>query len=117
MLEGKMDYVWSPEFDSDFKAEVKKLIGAFGWPKGPITGVMLWNEPWEGSSISGWQSDMIRYREIYRIMAEAVHEAEKEFGVQVLVGGADSSTNTWDKFFPDGSEEFMEYFDFCSIHY
>ncbi len=117
MLEGKMDHVWLPELDADFKAEVKKLVGAFGWPKGPITGVMLWNEPWEGSSISGWQADMIRYREIYRAMAEAVHEAEKEFGVQVLVGGADSSTNTWDKFFPDGSDEFLEYLDFCSIHY
>jgi hypothetical protein len=82
-----------------------------------VTGVMLWNEPWEGSSISGWQADMPRYRDIYRMMAEAVHEAEAQFGVQVLVGGCDSSSNTWDKLFPDGSDEFLKFLDFCSIHY
>lgn len=117
MRSGKMDHVWLPELDGEFKAEVKRLAVEFGWPKGPITGVMLWNEPWEGSSISGWQADLPRYRELYKLMADAVHEAESEAGVQVLVGGCDSSSNTWDKLFPDGSDEFMEAFDFCSIHY
>jgi hypothetical protein len=117
MRDGKEDLAWLPAEDPAFHAEVKRLIGEFGWPRGPVTGVMLWNEPWEGSSISGWQADMLRYRDIYRTMAEAVHAAEEEFGVQVLVGGCDSSSNTWDKLFPDGSDEFLKFLDFCSIHY
>ncbi|NJL31838.1 MAG: hypothetical protein HC898_09510 [Phycisphaerales bacterium] len=117
MLDGKMDHVWLPEWDGEFKAQVKHLISELGWPKGPITGVMLWNEPWEGHSISGWQADMLRYRELYKLMGEAVHEAEAQAGVQVLVGGCDSHTNTLDKLFPDGSMEFLPYLDFCSIHY
>jgi hypothetical protein len=117
MQDGKEDLAWLPAEDPAFHAEVKRLIGEFGWPRGPVTGVMLWNEPWEGSSISGWQADMLRYRDIYRTMAEAVHAAEEEFGVQVLVGGCDSSSNTWDKLFPDGSDEFLKFLDFCSIHY
>lgn len=78
---------------------------------------MLWNEPWEGLSISGWGADMLRYRRIYKHMGRAAERAREDARVDVLVGGGDSSSNSWDKLFPDGSEEFMPYFDFCSIHY
>jgi hypothetical protein len=40
--------------------------------------------------------------------------------VDVLVGGADSSSNAIDKFFPEGYERspfWPDAFDFCSIHY
>ena len=117
MKDGKEDLVWMPRYDEDYQAFVHKLACEYGWPKGPITGFMLWNEPWEGLSISGWGADMIRYRELYRRMGEAVHQARKDAGVEVLVGGCDSSTNTWDKLFPDGSDEFLPHLDFCSIHY
>ena len=53
---------------------------------------------WEGTSISGWQADMIRYKEIYTKMAEAVIEA-REKDIDVLVGGGDSNSNALDKFF------------------
>jgi len=111
------DWVWAPSEDANFKKYVKEIVSKYGWPKGPVTGFKIWNEPWEGTSISGWQADLPRFREIHKAMAETVLETNKEAGVNVLVGGADSSTNTWDKFFPDGSDEFMPYFDFCSIHY
>lgn len=115
-LKTKQDYVWLPELDADFSKFVKNICVENGWPKGCVTGVHLWNEPWEGISISGWQSDMLRYREIYRAMATAVLEARKQ-GADVLVGGCDSHSNAFDKLFPDGNNEFLPIYDFVSIHY
>jgi len=117
MLGGKEDLVWLPEFDDDYQQFVYELACTYGWPKGPVTSFMLWNEPWEGLSISGWGADMIRYRELYKRMGDAIFKARKDAGVEVLIGGCDSSSNTWDKLFPDGSTEFLPYLDFCSIHY
>jgi len=115
-LKTKQDYVWLPQLDDDFTKFVKNICVENGWPKGCVTGVHLWNEPWEGISISGWQSDMLRYREIYKAMAKGVFEARK-LGVDVLVGGGDSHSNAFDKLFGDGSKEFLPIYDFVSIHY
>ena len=115
-LKTKQDYVWLPELDKDFQQFVKNICNRHGWPKGCVTGVHLWNEPWEGISISGWQSDMIRYREIYSAMANGVLDARKE-GADVLIGGCDSNSNAWDKLFSDGTIKFLPIFDFISIHY
>lgn len=112
----KQDYAWLPALDKDFKKYVKELCLKHGWPNGPVTAVSLWNEPWEGISISGWQADMLRYREIYKAMAEGVLEARKE-GVDVLIGGCDSNSNAWDKLFGDGTMDMLPIFDFLSIHY
>ena len=112
----KQDYVWLPAMDEDFKTFVKEICLKYGWPKGPVTAVSLWNEPWEGISISGWQADMVRYNEIYHKMAEAVLEA-REAGADVLVGGGDSNSNALDKFFADGTMDILPIFDFLSIHY
>ncbi len=118
MIEGiKEDLAWLPSFDQEFQRYVKKVISEYGWPKGPINAVELWNEPWEGVSISGWGADIPRFREIYTVMAQAVIEARKEAGVQVLIGGACSTTNTRDKLFCDGSDTFLPWLDFVSIHY
>lgn len=116
LLRTKQDLAWLPSEDEDFKKYVKELCLDFGWPNGPVTAVCLWNEPWEGASISGWQADMIRYREIYTKMAEAVLEARKEKR-DVLVGGGDSNSNVLDKFFSDGTQQMLPLFDFLSIHY
>ncbi len=113
----KEDLAWLPSFDPEFKRYLKKVIMDHGWPKGPINAVELWNEPWEGVSISGWGADIPRYRELYQVMAEAVLEARKEAGVKVLVGGACSSANTRDKLFCDGKDTFLPWLDFVSIHY
>lgn len=115
-LDTKTDIAWLPEYDEDFQQWVRKLCVEFGWPKGPVNAVELWNEPWEGISISGWGADIPRYRAIYRHMALGVEEARKQ-GAQVLIGGACSSSNTLDKLFPDGSDEFLKWLDFTSIHY
>ncbi len=117
MLQTKSDMAWLPKYDEDFREFCYDIVSKYGWPNGPINGAMLWNEPWEGISISGWGADMLRYREMYKVMGEATHKANKDAGVEVLVGGCDSSSNTLDKLFPDETDEFMPYLDFCSIHY
>lgn len=117
MLDTKSDMAWLPESDDDFQIFTRKIVSGFGWPKGPVNAVELWNEPWEGLSISGWGADMLRYREIYTRMAQAVVAARAEDQVQVLIGGACSSTNTLDKLFPDGKDTFLPWLDFVSIHY
>ena len=92
MLPGKMDYTWLPQDDDEYQQFCKHIAEKYGWPKGPVIGMMLWNEPWEGRSISGWQADMIRYRELYKRMGVAVHQARGQAGIDVLVGGCDSSS-------------------------
>ncbi len=117
MMDTKFALAWLPSYDEDFRIFVKRFVSDFGWPKGPINGIKLWNEPWNGLSISGWGADDFRYREIFRVLCEATDEARREAGVRVLIGGCDSSSNTFDKLFGDGSDEFLKWLDFCSIHY
>jgi len=117
MLDTKFDLAWLPKYDPDFHDQVRRVLRDYGWPKGPVVAVKLWNEPWNGISISGWGADDERFREITRVMGKAVQEARAQDGTQVLIGGTDSSSNTLDKFFADGSDEFYQYLDFCSIHY
>lgn len=114
---GKEDLAWLPSFDAEFKRYLKEVLIQHGWPRGPVNAVELWNEPWEGVSISGWGADCLRFREIYSVMAEAVIEARKDAGVKVLIGGACSSANTRDKLFCDGTDTFLPWLDFVSIHY
>jgi hypothetical protein len=111
------DTVWPPKYDADFRSWCKTIAGNMGWPKGPVNAMELWNEPWEGVSVSGWGADMPRFRELYEQMALGVRDARKDDATYVLSGGACSSTNTRDKLFPDGSDKFLPYLDFISIHY
>ncbi|MGQ9523330.1 MAG: hypothetical protein ACUVTZ_00680, partial [Armatimonadota bacterium] len=118
MKEGvKEDLVWLPQYDADFQKWCRIIAGKFGWPKGPVNAMELWNEPWEGVSISGWGADLPRFRELYTRMALGIEQARREDGVDVLIGGACSSTNTRDKLFCDGKDTFLKWLDFVSIHY
>ena len=117
MLSTKSDMAWLPENDDDFQKYCKIIAGTFGWPRGPVNAMELWNEPWEGISISGWGADMLRYRDIYTHMAQGIEEARQEDGVKVLIGGTCSSMNTDDKLFCDGTDTFLKWLDFTSIHY
>ncbi len=117
MLDTKSDYAWLPEYDEDFQRWTQQIVERYGWPKGVVNAVELWNEPWEGMSISGWGADMPRYRELYTRMALGVEAARANAGVRVLIGGACSSSNTRDKLFCDGTDTFLKWLDFVSIHY
>ena len=64
VIEGvKEDLAWLPSFDPEFKRYLKDVLIQHGWPKGPVNAVELWNEPWEGVSISGWGADGRRTRQ------------------------------------------------------
>ena len=117
MLDTKDDRAWMPSYDSDFQKWVEGVAAKYGWPRGNLNAVELWNEPWEAISISGWGADIPRYREIFTHMAEGVEAARKESGVKVLIGGTCSSSNARDKLFSDGSDHFLKWLDFVSIHY
>jgi len=117
MLDTKDDRAWLPAYDDDFQQWVQQIASHYGWPKGNLNAVELWNEPWEAVSISGWGADIPRYRDIFTHMAEGVEAARKQAGVQVLIGGTCSSSNARDKLFPDGSNHFLKWLDFVSIHY
>ena len=117
MQNTKFDLAWKPKYDPDFEKWCYRFAKEHGYPKGSINAFSLWNEPWEGISISGWGADMIRYRDIFTAMCQGVDKARKNDGVEVLLGGADSTSNAFDKFFADGSETFLPWFDFVSIHY
>jgi hypothetical protein len=117
MLDTKDDRAWLPEYDGDFGQWVESISERYGWPGGNLNAVELWNEPWEASSISGWGADIPRYRELFTRMAEAVEAARARSGVQVLIGGTCSTSNARDKLFPDGSDFFLKWLDFISIHY
>ena len=117
MQDTKFDLAWLPSYDADFQQWCHQFARDYGWPKGPVNAFSLWNEPWEGISISGWGADMLRYRTLYTHMFQGVSEARQSDGAQVLVGGCDSSSNALDKLFPDGAKTFLPMFDFLSIHY
>ena len=117
MQGGVGDIAWQPAYDEAFTVFVKRLLVEFGWPKGPVTAVKIWNEPWNGGSIAGWGADDERFREMTIAMDKGVRAARAEAGVQVLQGGADSSSNSLDKYFSDGSDTFTPMFDFLSLHY
>ena len=116
MVPGTQDMACLPKCDPDFQKYVATVTTKYGWPNGPVTAVELFNEPWEGASISGWGADMQRYRDLYTSMAKGVEQA-RAAGAQVLLTGCDSSTNSWDKLFPDGKDDFLKWFDACTIHY
>ena len=117
MQDTKFDLAWLPSYDGDFQEFCHRFARDYAWPRGPITGFSLWNEPWEGISISGWGADMLRYRAMYTHMWQGVDQARREDGAQALVGGGDSSSNAMDKLFPDGTDDMLPMFDFLSIHY
>lgn len=117
MLDTKDDRAWLPQYDVDFKQWVASIASRYGWPKGNLNAVELWNEPWEASSISGWEADIPRYRAMFTSMAEGVEIARRDAGVKVLIGGTCSSSNARDKLFSDGKDDFLKWLDFISIHY
>jgi hypothetical protein len=112
MLDTKTDIAWMPAWDADFEKFVRLFARAYGWPKGPINAFSLWNEPWEGISISGWGADMPRYREMYTHMAQAVEEARREDGadaVENIPGRLEEYTARYDEECED-DEQFQGFY-------
>lgn len=70
---------------------VRRYCGADG--SGPLQIIDYYNEPWEGGGISGWKSDAIRYRAIYK----TIYDHAKKASTHIKVGGTSSIMNTCDK--------------------
>lgn len=117
MLKTKSDQAWLPSYDDDFQKWAQRTATTYGWPHGNLNAMELWNEPWESISISGWGADIPRYQEIFTHMALGIEAARKDAGVKVLIGGTCSSSNARDKLFADGSDKFLKWLDFVSLHY
>ncbi|MEM7807991.1 MAG: hypothetical protein AAF561_07765 [Planctomycetota bacterium] len=81
----KPDSVAHPDFDAEYEAFIAEMVRRYRHPGGPggLWGVEVWNEPWEGGSISMYNADMLRYRELCLATERAV---DHEHGIQVPLG-------------------------------
>ena len=84
-----------PKYDAAWglfvEEAVRRYCGKDG--SGPLQIIDYYNEPWEGGGISGWKSDAIRYRTIYKI----IYDRAKKASPYIKVGGTSSIMNTCDK--------------------
>jgi len=105
-----------PRYDDDFQKWCRTIAGRLGWPRGPVNAMELWNEPWEGASISGWAPTFPAIADV------RAHGPRHCRGARAGQGGGPyrgtcSSMNTEDKLFCDGKDTFLQWLDFTSIHY
>lgn len=111
---GKVDRVGARRHDAQFAHWVRELMKRY-YRDGQtgLWGIEHWNEPWEPYSISGWQSDSLRYRELFKIIADARDAVAP--GVKLVAAG--SVMNTEDKFLSDGDDSLVRRVDIFADHY
>ena len=81
---------------------------------GALWAIEHWNEPWEGISISGWESDSNHYRELMKRIAAACRRVDR----RIKTAAACSIMNTEDKFLcGDNPEKLIELVDLFTDHY
>jgi len=82
--------------------------------RGALWAIEHWNEPWEGISISGWESDSNHYRALMRQIATNARRVSR----RILVAAACSIMNTEDKFLVgENREELARLIDLFTDHY
>ncbi|NNM88367.1 MAG: hypothetical protein HKL95_07590 [Phycisphaerae bacterium] len=91
----KADWSCEPKYLPLFKKWLTAACNRY-WDHGHGSLWVLenWNEPWEGISISGWESDTPHYRAIMKVIAQVAH-AQKP---PMKTAAACSIMNTEDKF-------------------
>ena len=81
---------------------------------GALWAIEHWNEPWEGISISGWESDMRHYCELMRRIATNVRKVDP----RIKTAAACSIMNTEDKFLVgEDRDEMAKLVDLFTDHY
>jgi hypothetical protein len=111
---GQCDWVTSPalyERYGKWIAEMARRTWKDG--KGALWGFENYNEPWEGGGISGWARDLVEYRKLQKVIADAARSVDP----RIRICGTCSVMNTEDKLYPDGSNEFDKYIDVFTDHY
>ena len=82
--------------------------------RGALWAIEHWNEPWEGISISGWESDSNHYRELMKRIAENARAVDP----RIKTAAACSIMNTEDKFLvPENRDELVKLVDLFTDHY
>ena len=114
--------IHAPQYDEQFGKWVYECIKRYNRNgEGPLQIIDWQNEPWEGGGISGWKSDAKRYQDTYKIIYEQAKKASPNDPVtgkpHIMIGGASSIMNTMDKFFGNGTDPWLQYFDILTDHY
>lgn len=112
---GRSDYVGMPKFDEQFGQAVEAFCRKY-WNNGESAfwGIENWNEPWEPTSISGFESDGVRYRALLRHISAAA----KRVDPRIKICAACSIMNTEDKLLTgDDRAENMKLIDCMTDHY
>jgi len=82
--------------------------------QGALWGIEHWNEPWEGISISGWESDSNHYRALMEQIAQNCRAVDP----RIRTAAACSMTNTGDKFLTsEDRQELIKLVDVFTDHY
>jgi len=82
--------------------------------RGALWAIEHWNEPWEGISISGWESDSNHYRALMRQIAVNARKVDK----RIKTSAACSIMNTEDKFLSgENRKELARLVDVFTDHY
>ena len=111
----KPDHSCLPEYYDDFENWVEEFCRRY-WKDGhgALWAIEHWNEPWDGVSISGWESDTLHYRELMKRIASGARKVDP----RIKTAAACSSMNTEDKFFSgDDREEMAALIDLFTDHY
>lgn len=111
---GTGDWLCKPELDGRYAKWLEAFMRRY-WEdgKGALWGVENYNEPWEGGGISGWASDVPRYRQLQKLIATTARKVDPK--IKVLASS--SIMNTEDKLFSDGLNEMEPYIDVFTDHY
>lgn len=111
----KPDHSCMPKYYDEFENWVEEFCRRY-WKdgNGALWAIEHWNEPWDGISISGWESDTLHYRELMKRMASGARKVDP----RIKTAAACSSMNTEDKFFSgDDHEEMAKLVDLFTDHY
>jgi hypothetical protein len=111
----KPDHSCAPRHYDKFGAWIRAFCERY-WKggEGALWAIEHWNEPWEGISISGWESDSNHYRRLMREIAANARAVDP----RIKTAAACSIMNTEDKFLSgEDRRELIDLVDLFTDHY
>jgi len=111
----KPDHSCMPKHYGRFEQWIRAFCTRY-WKggEGALWAIEHWNEPWEGISISGWESDSNHYRELMKRIARGARSVDP----RIKTAAACSIMNTEDKFLVgEDRKEWVELVDLFTDHY
>jgi len=111
----KPDHSCQPMHYDRFERWIRAFCSRY-WKdgQGALWAIEHWNEPWEGISISGWESDSNHYRELMKRIARGARSVDR----RIKTAAACSIMNTEDKFLTgEDRDELAKLVDLFTDHY